>query len=226
MTEETNWRIGDYLITKNNQFLAFNKPAGLPSQPDLRGEESLFSLAERYIRHPLHLIHRLDQGASGVMLMAQHEKAAAALNELMRDGLIKRTYLAVVREAPAEPEGVLKHAIVKLAKTNKTVAAPADQDGQQAELHYKTIGKTDFYTLLEINLITGRHHQIRAQLSAIGSPIKGDIKYGFRRGNLDRSIHLHAYRLQFPHPITGEAVDIVAPLPQEPLWQALAEFVS
>lgn len=212
--------IGSLVLYKNNQLIAFNKPAAIGVQPDKTEDKSLLDFAEIYSKASLHVIHRLDRPASGVVLFAKNKKALANLNQQFKDREIGKVYLAVVKEEPKEVEGHLVHFLYKNTK-NKSIASTEEAPGsQKAELKYKVIGKIDNYSLLEIHLITGRFHQIRAQLAAIGCPIKGDVKYGFKRGNRDRSIHLHAWKLLFTHPVSNEKVEITAPLPDENVWQA------
>lgn len=220
-------KIGDQVLYKNNQLIAFNKQVTVPVQTDASETLSLLSLAERYCRHPLHLIHRLDQPASGVILMAKNPKALAHLNEQFKDRTIEKTYLAVVKNLPEKETDELHHFLLKKGKSNKSIVVEEDTKGsKEAILSYKVIGKSDTYHLLEINLLTGRHHQVRAQLAAIGSPIKGDVKYGFRRSNKDRSIHLHAWKIKFNHPVTKEEETIAAPPPADPVWDAFRELIS
>ncbi len=213
--------IGDRIVYKNNQLLAFNKPCTLATQADKTGDKSLIDLAEIYCKSRLQLVHRLDRPASGLVLVAKSTKALAHLNEQFRQREIRKTYLAVVQNLPSNPEGELVHFLHKNGKTNHSTASIEERSGsKRAVLHYRHVGSIERYHLLEIDLISGRHHQIRAQLAAIGSPIKGDVKYGFRRGNRDRSIHLHAWKIAFRHPVTNETVELCAPVPEEVVWQA------
>lgn len=223
---EINNKISDWILYKNNQLIAFNKPVGIPIQPDKTEEKSLQELAEIYAKSTIYIIHRIDRPASGVILFAKSKKGLARMNAQFQERSIKKTYLAVVKSAPEKTEGQLKHYLRKHAKTNKTqVFDEPVKGGKEAILNYKLIGKSDNYSLLEIDLATGRHHQIRAQLAKIGSPIKGDVKYGARRGNKDRSIHLHAWKLSFQHPVTSEAITLVADLPNEVIWQYFSDKV-
>jgi 23S rRNA pseudouridine1911/1915/1917 synthase len=213
--------IGDLVLYKNNQLIAFNKPAGIGVQPDKTEEKTLVDLAEIYTKSNLYLIHRLDRPASGVVLLAKNKNALAALNQQFKEREIDKVYLAVVKQAPTEREGKLVHYTIKDGKRNKSLARDEAREGsKRAELSYRVLGQSDHYTLLEIKIITGRHHQIRAQLAAIGSPIKGDVKYGARRGNKDRSIQLHAWKLQFRHPVSGEREEVIAPVPDDAIWRA------
>jgi len=217
----TALNIGDLVLYKNNQLIALNKPAAIGAQPDKTGDKSLLDFAEIYCKSTLHIIHRLDRPASGVVLFAKNKKALAHLNQQFKDRQIKKTYLAVVQGVPAEETGHLVHFLYKNAAKSKAIITDTETPGsKRAELKYKLIDKIDRYSLLEVELITGRFHQIRAQLAAIGAQIKGDVKYGFKRGNKDRSIHLHAWKLEFEHPVSGERVTIEAPLPTDNVWQA------
>ncbi len=217
-------KIGDWVLYKNNQLIAFNKPAGLPVQADKTGDKSLLQLAEIYCKSKLYLIHRLDRPASGVVLFAKTKRAVSSLSDQFRERQVRKTYLAVVKEMPPEQEGVAQHFLQKNAKLNRsyTLAGDAGHGGKASELKYRVLGSIDNYHLLEAQPLTGRHHQIRAQLSALGCPIKGDVKYGFRRGNRDRSIHLHAWKLAFRHPVSGETVELKAAPPEEVIWAAFA----
>lgn len=216
-----NFQIGDLILLKNNQFIAFNKPAAIPVQADPTGDKPLIELAEIYTKSTLHLVHRLDRPASGVVLFAKTKNGLAAINKQFQDRAVQKIYLAIVQNPLPQPEGTLVHFLRKNATTNLTSAFEKEvAHASRAELHYRTIGSSDRYHLLEIELLTGRHHQIRAQLAAVGSPIKGDVKYGSRRGNPDRSIHLHAWKLNFKHPVSQELIEIVAPTPPEDaLWK-------
>ncbi len=221
------FRIGDLVLYKNNQLVAFNKPAGIPVQDDKTDDKSLLALASIYTQSKLQVIHRLDRPASGVVLFSKTPNALVALNEQFRSRKVQKTYLAVVHEMPPEPSGELKHFVGKKTAANRSSASESeDPELKEALLTYRLLGSSDNYHLLEVNLITGRHHQVRAQLAAIGCPIKGDVKYGARRGNRDRSIHLHAWKLAFSHPVSGEKVELVAPPPAgDPIWAAFAPLL-
>lgn len=217
--EAVSPKISDWVLYKNNQLIAFNKPAGIPIQPDKTEAKSLQDLGEIYAKSNLFIIHRIDRPASGVIVLAKSKKGLARMNAQFQERTIKKTYLAVVKKAPEKSEGQLIHYLRKNEKANKTQVFEAPvKGGKKAILNYKVIGKSDNYTLLEIDLETGRHHQIRAQLAKIGSPIKGDVKYGARRSNKNRSIHLHAWKLSFQHPVTSETVDLVADMPEDAIW--------
>jgi 23S rRNA pseudouridine1911/1915/1917 synthase len=214
--------IGELVLYKNNQLIAFNKPAGLPVATDKTGDKAMDQLGEIYCKSKLGLVHRLDRPASGVVLFARSENALAHLNEQFRERQVEKVYLAAVANRPEAMEGKLIHYLRRDGRKNKTIAySDPQKDAKQAELSYRYLDSSDHYHLLEIRLHTGRHHQIRAQLADIGCPIKGDVKYGFRRSNPDRSIHLHAWKLTFRHPVSNQEETITAPLPQQdPVWNA------
>lgn len=228
MKKWTNESIGDWVIYKNNQLIAFNKPAGLAVQGDRTGDKSLIDLAAIYTKGPVELIHRLDRPASGLILMAKNKKALAHLNQQFRERQVEKAYLAVVQNRPEQDTGTLEHALLRDGRSNRSQAvAPETQGAKTASLSYSYLGSSDAYHLLDIRLLTGRHHQIRAQLAAIDCPIKGDVKYGARRKNPDRSIHLHAWKLRFKHPVSGNMEHLTAPLPSEdPVWQFFATELS
>jgi len=214
-------QIGELVLYKNNQLIAFNKPAGLPVQPDKTKDKSLLNLAEIYGKSKMQLLHRIDRPASGVVLFAKTQRATQELNRQLQERSVKKTYLAVVKNKPAENSGILVHYLKKLSKSMKSVVVEKEKEGaKKAELEYRVMASSEQYHLIEIQLKTGRFHQIRSQLAAIDCPIKGDVKYGFRRSNTDRSIHLHAWKMSFTHPVTQQLEEIIAPLPDENLWQA------
>ena len=225
--------IGDWVILKNNQFIAFNKPPGLPVQADKTGDKSLLQLAEIYTKSKLFLVHRLDRPATGVVVFAKTKTMVGSLTDQFKERSVRKTYLAVVKDLPKEKEATLRHFLKKNEKANRSAVRedkPDDEKaggskgaGELSEMSYRVLGSSDNYHLLEVQLITGRHHQIRAQLAAIGSPIKGDVKYGARRGNRDRSINLHAWKLGFTHPVSGEHVELTAALPDDSVWNAFEE---
>ncbi len=224
---ENTFKIGNLVLYKNNQLIAFNKPAGVPVQPDLTQDKDLIGLAEIYAKSSLFLIHRLDRPVSGVVLLAKTKSAQNTLSDGFRSGTVQKTYLAVVQNPPPQDEGILEHFIVKDSRSKRAnVVKEGEKDAQKAILRYRVLGRSDRYHLLEVISETGRFHQIRCQLAAIGCPIKGDIKYGARRKNADRSIHLHAWKLAFSHPVDQSNVQITAPLPQDSLWQAFNVTLS
>ncbi|HRV56238.1 MAG TPA: RluA family pseudouridine synthase, partial [Mangrovimonas sp.] len=169
----------------------------------------------------LGVVHRLDRPTTGLVVFSKTSKALPRLNKLFANKEAKKTYWALVKNAPPKPQDTLIHWLKKNPKNNKSSAFTKEVAGsKKAILHYKILKKLDTYYLLEIELETGRHHQIRSQLAFIGSPIKGDLKYGFDRNNPDGSISLHARQLDFEHPVKNEVMTIVAPLPEDALWNA------
>lgn len=216
-------KIGNLVLYKNNQLIAFQKPAGLLVQPDKSKAKSLLELGEIYTKSKLHLIHRIDRPVSGVVLFAKTARALQVLNQQFADRQVNKNYLALVRKGTLDTTGELVHYIEKMSKVNKAIAHKTPQpNAKKGALTYQLIGASDHYSLLEVSLQSGRYHQIRAQLAAIGHPIKGDVKYGFKRSNPDRSISLHAWKLQFKHPVTNETTLIVAPPPAIAPWNSFA----
>lgn len=216
-----SYKISDLLLHKDNQVLAFNKPATMPAQPDKTGDKSLLDLGEIYAKSSLFPINRIDRPASGIILFAKTNRAAQSLNKQFQERSVEKTYLAVVGKMPDEKEGTLVHHLQKNPRSKKAqVVAEGTKNAKRSELHYRWLTSIERYHLLEVKPVTGRYHQIRAQLASIGSPLKGDVKYGFRRSNSDRSIHLHAWKLAFTHPVHGERIELTAPLPEESVWQA------
>ena len=215
--------IGDWVIHKSNQLLAFNKPAALAVQTAAAGAPSLQRLASAYAKRDLYLIHRIDQPASGVVLFARHQATVERLQRQFAERTVERTYLAVVEQAPEVEPGTLVHHLRRDGRTNKSSVVDADTpDAKRAELSWRLLGNTDRYPVLAVTLASGRHHQIRAQLAAVGAPVHGDVKYGARRANADRSIHLHAHRLAFDHPVSRERLALEAALPvDDPIWTAV-----
>ena len=214
---------------EDNHLLIVNKRAGDIVQGDKTGDIPLSEVAKSYIAEKynkpgavyLGVAHRLDRPTSGVIVFARTSKALTRLNKLFKERQTAKTYWAVVKNAPSNPSGTLTHFLKRNPKQNKSYAHINEvPDSKKSVLHYKTIKTLDNYTLLEIDLETGRHHQIRSQLSAIGCSIKGDLKYGAERSNKDGSIHLHARNLKFTHPVTKEELLINAPLPNDSIWKA------
>jgi 23S rRNA pseudouridine1911/1915/1917 synthase len=219
--------IGSLVLYKNNQLIAFNKPPGLAVQPDPTGEKSLLELASIYTKGPVHLLHRIDRPASGVVLFAKTETALVHLNEQFRQQTVQKTYLAIVQKPLPAPAGELVHYLRHDTRARKARLTEAGAEGaKKAVLHYRRRAEGERYDLLEISLFSGRFHQIRAQLASVGCPIRGDVKYGFRRGNKDRSIQLHAWKLRFQHPVSGESELIAAPPPDTSIWQAFTTALS
>jgi 23S rRNA pseudouridine1911/1915/1917 synthase len=219
------------ILYEDNHIIAVNKRASDLSQGDKSGDEPLDSGVKKYIAKKynkpgdvfLGIVHRLDRPVSGVLLYARTSKALTRLNEMFRQGEIRKTYMAIVKERPPAEEAVITHFLKKNEKQNKTYVYDNEVKGsKKASLTYRIAGRSDRYYLLEVELHTGRHHQIRAQLAKIGCPVKGDLKYGYGRSNEGGSISLHARRIEFVHPVKKETVVITAPFPRADLWQAFS----
>lgn len=218
----------EQIVYEDNHIIIINKLPSEIVQGDKTGDMPLSEKLKNYIKERdakpgnvfMGVIHRLDRPVSGLVIFAKTSKALSRFNELIREKDLHKTYWAVVKNKPPKSEDHLTHYLLKNEKLNKSKAHEKPvKDGLKSELAYKFIKSSDNYHLLEIKLFTGRHHQIRAQLSAIGCPIKGDLKYGFDRTNKDASIHLHAYQLQFMHPIKKEEIIVSAvPLMNDPVW--------
>lgn len=217
------------VLFEDNHIVIVNKKTGDISQGDKTGDKPLSDVVKEYIKDKynkpgdvfLGVVHRLDRPTSGIIIFARTSKALERLNKMLREKTIKKTYWAVVKNQPKKQSDTLTNFLKKNPKNNKSTAYPKEIDGsKKAILHYNTIKKLDNYSLLEIDLETGRHHQIRTQLSNIGSPIKGDLKYGFDRSNKDGSIHLHARKIHFTHPVSKEIINITAPVPNDVIWKA------
>lgn len=218
------------ILHEDNHLIVINKRVGDIVQGDKTGDKPLSEVVKEYIKDKynkpgevfLGVVHRLDRPTTGIVVFARTSKALTRMNELFSNRETKKTYWAVVKNKPAKNEDNLVHYIKRNEKNNTSKAHIKEvPDSKMASLDYKIIKELDNYFGIEINLHTGRHHQIRAQLSAIGSPIKGDLKYGFDRSNPDGGIHLHARKLVFIHPVTKENITIIAPTPEEVIWKAL-----
>ncbi|MBN2669810.1 MAG: RluA family pseudouridine synthase [Bacteroidales bacterium] len=216
------------VIYEDNHIIAINKSASDIVQGDKTGDTPLLDYVKEYIKLKyqkpgnvfLGLPHRLDRPTSGIVLFARTSKALSRLNDMFKDKDIKKIYWAIVSPSPEKPEADLEHFLSRNEKQNKSYVFDEEKpQSKRALLHYKTIAKSDLYTLLEVELKTGRHHQIRAQLAHIGCPIKGDLKYGARRSNPDKGICLHARSIQFSHPTTKQMIYIEAPVPDTKLWK-------
>lgn len=215
------------ILFEDNHLIVVNKRPGDIVQGDKTGDMPLSEVVKEYIKIKynkpgkvyLGVVHRLDRPTSGIVLFAKTSKALPRLNKLFADKAAKKTYWAIVKQIPEKTSDTLIHWLKRNPKQNKSYAHKNEvPDSKKAILEYRLIKKLDRYALLEIDLKTGRHHQIRSQLSGIGSPIKGDIKYGFDRSNPDGSIHLHARKLVFVHPVKKETITLLAPPPKEVLW--------
>ena len=217
------------VIYEDNHILVVNKAAGLLVQGDQTGDESLVDIAKRYIKDKyqkpgnvfLGLVHRLDRPTTGVIVLARTSKALTRLNQQFKDRLTKKVYRAVVSGSP-EPKARLEHFLRKNSSQNKSFHYPKNTlNTKHAILRYRCIEQLKSYHVLEIELETGRHHQIRVQLAAVGLHIKGDLKYGAKRPNQNGSIHLHAQSLALAHPTTKEEMKFIAPYPDDVIWNSL-----
>lgn len=220
------------VVYEDNHIIVVYKESGEIVQGDKTGDTPLSDIVKDYIKEKyqkpgnvfLGVVHRLDRPVSGLVVFARTSKALSRLNEMFRTGDVHKTYWAITKEQPAELEGRLEHWLVRNEKQNKSYAYTREKPGaKKAILEYKVIGRTDNYNLLEVCLLTGRHHQIRCQLAAMGCPIKGDLKYGARRSNPDGSISLLSRRVQFVHPVSKQLIDIVSPVPDDNLWQDISK---
>jgi 23S rRNA pseudouridine1911/1915/1917 synthase len=217
----------EILYEDNHLIAVYKKPSDL-SQSDKTGDPALDSEVKKYLADKynktgevfLGVVHRLDRPVGGVMLFARTSKALQRMNEVFRTREVRKTYLAVINERPPDDEAVLTHFLKKNEKQNKTYVYDNEVNGsKKASLSYRLIGRSERYFLLEVELHSGRHHQIRAQLAKIGCPIKGDLKYGYPRSNDDGSICLFARRLEFMHPVKKEKISIIAHFPPGDVWK-------
>jgi len=217
------------VLYEDNHIIIVNKAAGEITQGDKTGDKPLSDIVKDYIRVKynkpgevfLGVVHRLDRPVSGVVLYARTSKALERMNKKFREKEVSKKYWAVVENPPPTNEDTLENFLKKNPEKNKSYVQKNDNNGAKlSKLKYRVLQKSDKYTLLEVELFTGRHHQIRVQLSHIGCVIKGDVKYGARRSNEDASIHLHARELSFEHPVSKEKITINAPVPQhDNLWR-------
>ncbi|MBR6539625.1 MAG: RluA family pseudouridine synthase [Bacteroides sp.] len=210
------------VVYEDNHIIIVNKTASEIVQGDKTGDTPLSETVKQYLKEKYQkpgnvfvgVTHRLDRPVSGLVLFAKTSKALSRLNEMFKRGEVQKTYWAVVKNRPPQEEGTLSHWLLRNEKQNKSYAYDKEKSGSKhALLDYRLIAASDNYYLLEVNLKTGRHHQIRCQLSKMGCPIKGDLKYGFARSNPDGSICLHARRIAFVHPVSKENITVEAPLP-------------
>ena len=218
------------VLYEDNHIIIVYKEAGEIVQGDKSGDEPLSETVRRWIKEKyqkpgnvfLAIVHRLDRPVSGLVIFAKTSKALARLNNMFRNGEVHKTYWAIVTRPPFEPEATLTDWLVRNERQNKSYAYNHQvPTSKKSILHYKIINRSDRYTLLEINLMTGRHHQIRCQLSNMDCPIKGDLKYGAPRSNPDGSISLLSHRVEFVHPVSKENIRIESPLPDDTLWHAI-----
>lgn len=221
------------VLYEDNHIIIVYKEAGEIVQGDKTGDEPLSEIVKRWIKDKyqkpgnvfLGIVHRLDRPVSGLVVFAKTSKALTRLNNMFRNGEVHKTYWAIVTRSPFEKEATLTDWLVRNERQNKSYAYNHQvPTSKKSILHYKVINQSERYTLLEINLMTGRHHQIRCQLSNMDCPIKGDLKYGAQRSNSDGSISLLSHRIEFIHPVSKENICVESPLPNDNLWQAIGNF--
>lgn len=216
------------VLYEDNHLIIVNKAPGEITQGDKTGDEPLVEAVKRYIKERYHkpgnvflgVVHRLDRPTSGIVIMARTSKALSRMNQLFRNGGVRKTYHALLCAVPHAPRATLDHQLVRNERQNKSYVSATG--GKRAVLDYTTLGRTERYTLVEVRLHTGRHHQIRCQFAHIGCPIRGDLKYGAPRSNRDGSISLHARNVEFEHPVTHQPVHITAPYPPGSLFTEAA----
>ena len=217
------------VLYEDNHIIIVNKASGEIVQGDKTGDKPLSDIVKEYLKEKYNkpgnvfcgVTHRLDRPTTGVVVFAKTSKALSRLNEMFRNDKVDKKYWAIVKNSPPNHEGILVHWLIKNEKNNKSTAFDKEKQGaKKAVMHYKIIATSENYFLLEVDLETGRHHQIRTQLSKIGCPIKGDLKYGASRSNPDGSICLHARSISFIHPVSKAKIEVSAQVPQDNLWQS------
>lgn len=222
------------VVYEDNHLIIVNKKSGEIVQGDKTGDRPLSEIIKDYIKKEyckpgnvfLGVVHRLDRPVSGLVIFAKTSKALARLNEMFRIGEVHKTYWAISKNGPQQSEGELTDWLVRNEKQNKSYAYDKEvPNSKKAVLKYKEIGHSDKYALIEVHLMTGRHHQIRCQLAKMGCPIKGDLKYGAQRSNLDGSISLQAHKIEFIHPISKKEIIIEAPIPEDNLWKEITKSI-
>lgn len=224
------------VLYEDNHIIIVNKASGEIVQGDKTGDKPLVETLKEWIKEKYAkpgnvfcgVVHRLDRPVSGIVVFAKTSKALARMNEMFRNGEVKKTYWAITRNQPPKQEDSLTHYITTTERNNKSYASTAPRHGaKEAVLSYRHISSSDRYHLLEVNLMTGRKHQIRVQLSAIGCTIRGDLKYGDKRSNPDGSISLMARHISFTHPVSGKFIDVTAPIPDnDNLWKAITQNLA
>lgn len=216
------------VVYEDNHIIIVNKESGEIVQGDKTGDIPLSETVKAYIKEKyakpgavfLGVVHRLDRPVSGLVVFARTSKALSRLNDMFRNGEVHKTYWAIVQQRPEHEEGTLENWLVRNEKQNKSYAYQREvPNSKKAILKYRMIGQSERYYLLEVNLLTGRHHQIRCQLADMGCPIKGDLKYGAKRSNPDGSISLLAHRVEFIHPVSKQHIVVESPIPEDNLWQ-------
>lgn len=220
------------VLYEDNHIVIVNKNCHEIVQGDKTGDKPLCEILKEWLKVKydkpgnvfVGVTHRLDRPVTGVVVFAKTSKALARLNEMFRMGKVKKTYWAIVKNEPPQPQGTLIHYLIRNEKSNKSIAYNSPRNGaQRAELDYRQVAVGNNYRLLEVDLKTGRHHQIRCQLAKMGTPIKGDLKYGAERSNPDGGISLHARRVSFEHPVSHQIIDVAAPVPDDRLWHDLTQ---
>lgn len=221
------------VVYEDNHIIVVNKTSSEIVQGDKTGDTPLSDIVKQYLKEKYNkpgnvfigVTHRLDRPVSGLVVFAKTSKALSRLNEMFKNSAVRKTYWAIVKNHPEKDEGELVHFLVRNEKQNKSYAYDREvPHSKKAILHYRVIGQSENYYLLEIDLKTGRHHQIRCQLAKMGCPIKGDLKYGFPRSNPDGSICLHARKVCFVHPVSKENIELEAPVPEGNLWNGFRMF--
>ena len=220
------------ILFEDNHLVLVNKISGDIVQSDKTGDKPLVDKVKEYLKEKynkpgevfLGIPHRIDRPTTGIVIFCRNSRSLERINQMFKDKAIKKTYWAIVKNKPPAESGKLVHYMKRNEQQNKSYASDEEKPGsQRAELDYQIIARGDRYFLLQIDLHTGRHHQIRAQLSKIGSPIKGDLKYGYERSNEDASISLHARKVEFLHPSKKEPMSVIAPVPDDKLWKYFEE---
>lgn len=223
------------VLYEDNHLIIVNKASSEIVQGDKTGDKPMSEMVKDYLREKYKkpgnvfcgVTHRLDRPTSGVVIFAKTSKALTRLNKMFKDDEVRKVYWAIVQNRPPKKEDVLTHFLIKNERINKSTAFDNEKTNtKKAILHYSLIAQSDNYFLLNINLETGRHHQIRVQLSRVGCPVKGDLKYGARRSNRDGSISLHARSVSFIHPVSQQKIEVVAPVPDDALWKAFEQSVK
>lgn len=222
------------VLYEDNHIIIVNKESSEIVQGDKTGDKPMSEMVKEYLKEKYNkpgnvfcgVTHRLDRPTSGIVVFAKTSKALSRLNKMFRDDEVGKVYWAIVQNRPSKQNDTLTHYLVKDERRNKSSAYVTERTNtKKAVMHYSVIDKSDNYFLLEVKLETGRHHQIRVQLSKIGCPVKGDLKYGAKRSNRDGSISLHARGISFIHPVSQEKIDITAPVPEDNLWKAFEKSV-
>ena len=218
------------VIYEDNHIIIVNKAPGEIVQGDKTGDKPLLDTVKEWIKEThakpgnvfLGVVHRLDRPVGGLVVFAKTSKALSRLNEMFRKGEVHKTYWALTRNRPAKDNDLLTHYITTVEKNNKSYASLTPKSGaKESKLRYRVLAEGQSLNLIEVELLTGRKHQIRVQMSSIGCPIKGDLKYGDKRSNPDGSISLIARRIRFVHPVSGKEIDLTAPVPNERVWHEL-----